>query len=67
VSAADLYDASPVNRRRATREEMEGRAEFLINYAAEHGPVTVRGLWPDLDPPIRDKLIKAAMKAERAT
>jgi hypothetical protein len=45
MSAAELYEASPVNpRRRATREEMEERAEFLIDYAAEHGPVTVRGL-----------------------
>jgi hypothetical protein len=35
----DLYQASPVNRRRrATREEMEERAQFLIEYAAAHGP-----------------------------
>jgi len=24
---------------------MEERAEFLIDYASEHGPVTVRGLY----------------------
>lgn len=45
MSAAELYEASPINRRRATREEMEERAEFLIDYAAEHGPVTVRQLY----------------------
>ncbi len=32
-------------RRRATADEMEERAAFLIDYAAEHGPVTVRGLY----------------------
>lgn len=43
-----LYDASPITpsrRRRATRDEMEERAEFLIDYARRHGPVTVRGLY----------------------
>jgi hypothetical protein len=40
-----VYDASPVKRRRATKAEMEERAEFLLAYAAEHGPVTVRGLY----------------------
>jgi hypothetical protein len=39
------YDASPVKRRRATKAEMEERAEFLLAYAKEHGPVTVRGLY----------------------
>jgi hypothetical protein len=41
------YDASPIKpkRRRATKEEMAERARFLIDYAAEHGPVTVRGLY----------------------
>ena len=40
-----LYEASPIKRRRATKDEMEERAEFLIDYAEEHGPVTVRGLY----------------------
>lgn len=39
------YPASPIKRRRATQAEMEQRAEFLIRYAEEHGPVTVRGLY----------------------
>jgi hypothetical protein len=41
------YGASAINpkRRRATKEEMAERARFLIEYAAEHGPVTVRGLY----------------------
>lgn len=38
------YVASPI-KRRATFAEMEQRAEFLIGYALEHGPVTVRGLY----------------------
>jgi hypothetical protein len=44
---ADLYEASLIKpmRRRATRSEMEERAEFLIVYADEHGPITVRGLY----------------------
>jgi hypothetical protein len=37
-----LYAASRI---RATKAEMEERAEFLIDYAEEHGPVTVRGLY----------------------
>jgi hypothetical protein len=47
ASAAEVYDASRIKpqRRRATRTEMEERAEFLIDYAEEHGPVTVRGLY----------------------
>jgi hypothetical protein len=46
MSAAELYQARPLNgRRRATREEMEERARFLIHYAAQHGPVTVRQLY----------------------
>ncbi len=47
-----VYAASPVKRRRATKKrrrateaEMEERAQFLIEYAEEHGPVTVRGLY----------------------
>jgi hypothetical protein len=46
MSVAELYPANPINaRRRATKEEMEERARFLIEYAAEHGPVTVRQLY----------------------
>lgn len=47
-AAEDLYKASPIKRRRrrrATKDEMEERAEFLINYASEHGPISVRGLY----------------------
>ena len=44
-AAEDIYQASQIKRRRATKAEMEERAEFLINYASEHGPVTVRGLY----------------------
>jgi hypothetical protein len=40
-----VYPASPVNRRRASKTEMEQRAKFLIDYAEAHGPVTVRGLY----------------------
>lgn len=39
------YQASPIKRRRATAEEMEERAAFLIGYAHDHGPVTVRQLF----------------------
>ncbi len=37
--------ASPIKRNRATKAQMEDRAKFLINYAMEHGPVTVRQLF----------------------
>jgi hypothetical protein len=37
-----VCEASRINRR-ATKAEMEERAGFLIDYAEEHGPVTVRG------------------------
>lgn len=42
-----VYDASPIKppRRRATKDEMEERAAFLIDYAERHGPITVRGLY----------------------
>jgi hypothetical protein len=40
-----VYHASPIKRRRATATEMEARAEFLIDYATRHGPVTVRQLF----------------------
>jgi hypothetical protein len=43
----EIYDASPIKppRPRATNAEMEDRARFLVEYAAEHGPVTVRQLY----------------------
>jgi hypothetical protein len=40
-----LYEASRIKRRRATQDEMEERARFLIDYAGGHGPITVRGLY----------------------
>lgn len=40
-----VYMASPIKRPRATRDEMEARAEFLIDYAQRHKPVTVRQLF----------------------
>ena len=45
TAIAAAYAASHINRHRATKAEMEERAEFLIAYADEHGPVTVRGLY----------------------
>jgi hypothetical protein len=39
------YEPSPIKKQRATKSEMEERAEFLIAYAQAHGPVTVRGLY----------------------
>jgi len=45
MSATEVYDASIVKRRRATKAEMAARAEFLIDYAERHGPITVRGLY----------------------
>lgn len=39
------YGASAIKRRRATQAEMQERAEFLVGYASEHGPVTCRGLY----------------------
>ena len=41
----NIYQASPLKKTRATRDEMEARATFLLAYAAEHGPVTVRQLY----------------------
>jgi hypothetical protein len=41
----DLYGASGIKRARATRDEMEARAQFFIDYARRHAPVTVRGLY----------------------
>jgi hypothetical protein len=47
-----VYQASQIKklyqsgeRRRATASEMEQRAAFLIDYAEQHGPVTVRQLY----------------------
>jgi hypothetical protein len=45
VAAEEFYEASPLKRQRATKAEMKERAEFLVSYAEEHGPVTVRGLY----------------------
>ena len=45
TAIAAAYAASHINRHRATKADMEARAEFLIDYADEHGPVTVRGLY----------------------
>ena len=45
MTASPVYQASPIRRTRATKAEMEERAEFFIDYASEHGPVTVRGLY----------------------
>ena len=39
------YQASRLKRRRATKDEMEVRAQFLIDYAVEHAPVTIRQLF----------------------
>ncbi len=39
------YVTSPIKRHRASQGEMEIRAEFLIAYAAEQEPVTVRQLY----------------------
>lgn len=44
MAAVSGYPVSRINsRRRASRQEMNERAIFLLAYAAEHGPVTVRG------------------------
>jgi hypothetical protein len=48
MTAVDqIYEASPIKKRRvrATKTEMEERADFLADYANAHGPVTVRGLY----------------------
>jgi hypothetical protein len=41
----ESYQASHIKRYRSTSAEMEDRARFLIDYATEHGPVSVRGLY----------------------
>ena len=45
MTATSTYSASRIKRARATKAEMEERAEFLIDYAETHGPVTVRQLY----------------------
>ena len=45
MALPELHQASPLRRSRATKAEMEERAEFLIDYAERHGPITVRGLY----------------------
>ena len=45
TGAKTLNRPSPIKRHRATADEMEERARFLIAYAREHQPVTVRGLY----------------------
>ncbi|MBY5987099.1 hypothetical protein [Roseovarius atlanticus] len=40
-----IYQASQIKRRRASKNEMEDRAAFLIAYALKHKPVTVRQLF----------------------
>ena len=45
MTAPAFYPARAVKRHRATKAEMEERAGFLIDYADEHGPVTVRQLY----------------------
>src|ERR1700730_12654212 len=45
MSRRTPYTASRITRRRATPSEMEARARFLTAYAAEYGPVSVRGLY----------------------
>jgi len=39
------YEAGLLKRNRATNAEMQVRGDFLVNYANEHGPVTVRQLF----------------------
>lgn len=63
-----LYDASPIKRRRASKEEMEQRAAFLIQYASNHGPVTTRGLYYQAEVaglPGIDKTEKGYAKVQR--
>jgi hypothetical protein len=40
-----VYQASPIKRTRATKDEMEERASFLIRYALAQEPVTARQLF----------------------
>ena len=52
-----IYAASPVKRKRATKAEMEERAEFMIAYAEAHGPVTGRQLYYQARIRVRDILL----------
>src|SRR5680860_98204 len=45
MTAPQFYAPSRYKKSRATKAEMEERAECLITYAEEHGPITVRGLY----------------------
>ena len=45
IAKRPVYQASRLKRRRATNAEMAQRADFLINYAERHRPVTVRQLF----------------------
>jgi hypothetical protein len=45
LTSDTAYPASRIKRNRATKDEMQIRAKFLIDYAKAHGPVTVRGLY----------------------
>ena len=46
IKPAAFYATSLIKRKpRATKAEMEERAAFLIDYAHQHGPVSVRGLY----------------------
>ncbi|MGH9551571.1 MAG: hypothetical protein ACRD3W_19450 [Terriglobales bacterium] len=45
MTGSEVYPANHIKRTRATKDEMEVRAEFLIAYAEAHGPVTVRQLY----------------------
>lgn len=42
---AQSYQAGRLKRTRATQREMDDRAKFLIGYAEQHAPVTVRQLF----------------------
>ena len=44
----NLYDPSPINqpkRKRATKEEMQKRREFVVDFCSEYAPVSVRGVF----------------------
>jgi hypothetical protein len=45
LGVGQSYEPSPLKRPRATKRDMEQRAAFLIDYAEQHGPITVRGLY----------------------
>ena len=45
MSGVGDVNRAGTTRRRATRAEMAEREAFLVDYAAAHAPVTVRGLY----------------------